>query len=165
MWLKEMMKASKPQKNASMLSVFYMNLDNTLFDTIQQLAEESPRRRMHFDLRTEADPPAGIGHEQWTDQSQRILNVMMPDTDVPIHKHSYTSETIVICRGKVRCECYDETGNKISEHILEASGNCPGVQIPMGVYHTTRCLVPGSVIFEAKDRPYDPELTEEFLKL
>ena len=55
-----------------------MNLDNTLFDTIQLLAEESPRRRMHYDLRTEADAPAGVGHENWKDMSQRILNVMMP---------------------------------------------------------------------------------------
>ena len=142
-----------------------MILDNKLFDTIQLLAEESPRRRMHYDLRTEADAPAGIGHENWKDMSQRILNVMMPDTDVPIHKHSHTSETIIICRGKVRCECYAEDGTKRSEHVLEAGGECPGLQIPMGVYHTTRCLEPGSVIFEAKDRPYDPVWTEEFWEI
>ena len=142
-----------------------MNLDNELFDSIQLLAESSPRRRMHYDLRTEADAPAGVGHDNWTDQSQRILNVMMPDTVVPIHKHSFTSESIIICRGKVRVECYAEDGKKISEHVLEAGGECPGVQIPMGVYHTTRCIEPGSVIFEAKDRPYDPESTEEFLNV
>ena len=140
-----------------------MQLDNKLFDEILFKAEQSPRRRMHYDLRTEADAPAGVGHENWTDQSQRILNVMMPDTEVPIHKHTETSETIIICRGKVRCECFDDNGVKISEHVLEAGGDCPGLQIPMGVYHTTRCLEPGSVIFEAKDRPYDPVLTEEFL--
>ena len=146
-----------------MLFIESMNLDNTLFDSVQKLAEASPRRRMHYDLRTEADPPAGIGHDNWKDDSQRILNVMLPDTDVPIHKHSYTSETIVICRGKVRVDCYDCDGQKISEHILEAGGECVGVQIPMGTYHTTRCIIPGSVIFEAKDRPYNPKLTEEFL--
>lgn len=99
-----------------------MNLDNKLFDSIQLLAEESPRRRMHYDLRTEADAPAGVGHDNWKDQSQRILNVMMPDTEVPIHKHSFTSESIIICRGKVRVECYAEDGSKISEHVLEAGG-------------------------------------------
>lgn len=134
-----------------------MKLDNDLFDSIQQLAEQSPRRRMHYDLRTQAF------EKGWSDTSQRILNVMMPDTEVPIHKHSHTSESIVICRGKVRVEYYDAKGNKISDHVLEAGGECPGVQVPMGVYHTTRCLIPGSVIFEAKDRPYDPKYTEEFL--
>ena len=70
-----------------------MNLDNPLFDGIQNLAEESPRRRMHYDLRTQAFA------EGWTDMSQRILNVMMPDTQVPIHRHSHTSESSIICSG------------------------------------------------------------------
>ena len=47
--------------------------------------------------------------------------------------------------------------------ILEAGGECPGVQVPKGMYHTCVCLVPGSVIFEAKDRPYDPLLTEDII--
>ena len=100
-----------------------MNLDNELFDSIQLLAESSPRRRMHYDLRTETDAPAGVGHDYWKDQSQRILNVMMPDTVVPIHKHSFTSESIIICRGKVRVECYAEDGADLSDPDIQASIN------------------------------------------
>ena len=140
-----------------------MNLDNTLFDTIQLLAEESPRRRMHYDLRTEADAPAGIGHENWKDMSQRMLNVLMTDTVVPIHRHTETSETVIVCRGKVREEFYDAYGNKTAEFVLEAGGDCPGVQVPKGQYHKLVCLEDGSVIFEAKDRAYDPVWTEDFL--
>lgn len=142
-----------------------MNLDNTLFDAIQLLAEESPRKRMHYDLRTEADAPAGIGHENWKDMSQRMLNVLMTDTVVPIHRHTETSETVIVCRGKVREEFYDENGNKTAEFLLEAGGDCPGVQVPMGQYHKLVCLEDGSVIFEAKDRAYDSVLTEDCLKL
>lgn len=142
-----------------------MNLDNTLFDTIQLLAEKSPRRRMHYDLRTEADAPAGIGHENWKDMSQRMINVLMTDTVVPIHRHTETSETVIVCRGKVREEFYDADGNKTAEFLLEAGGDCPGVQVPKGQYHKLVCLEDGSVIFEAKDRAYDPVLTEDFLKL
>lgn len=142
-----------------------MNLDNTLFNKIQLLAEESPRRRMHYDLRTEADAPAGIGHENWKDMSQRMLNVLMTDTVVPIHRHTETSETVIVCRGKVREEFYDADGNKTAEFLLEAGGDCPGVQVPKGQYHKLVCLEDGSVIFEAKDRAYDPVLTEDFLKL
>lgn len=36
------------------------------------------------------------------------------------------------------------------------------LQIAILAYHTTRCLEPCSVIFEAKDRPYDPVGTDEF---
>jgi cupin fold WbuC family metalloprotein len=140
-----------------------MNLDNKLFDTIQLLAEESPRRRMHYDLRTESYAPAGVGHENWKDMSQRMLNVLMTDTVVPIHRHTETSETVIVCRGKVREEFYDAEGNKTAEFVMEAGGDCPGVQVPMGQYHTLVCLEDGSVIFEAKDRAYDPVGTEEFL--
>lgn len=120
---------------------------------------------MHYDLRTEADAPAGIGHENWKDMSQRMLNVLMTDTVVPIHRHTETSETVIVCRGKVREEFYDADGNKTAEFVMEAGGDCPGIQVPMGQYHTLVCLEDGSVIFEAKDRPYDPVGTEEFLKI
>ena len=52
--------------------------------------------------------------------------------------------------------------------VLERQGlrygdPCLGIQVPREVSHTCRCLAPGSVIFEAKDRPYDPERTEDLL--
>lgn len=130
-----------------------MKLDNSLFDEILKLAVESSRKRMHYDLRTSGD-----------DTSQRMLNVLMPETVIPIHRHNDTSETVVICRGAVREEFYDANGNKTEEFVLEAGGDCPAVQIPLGVYHTCVCLIPGSVIFEAKDGTYDPKRTEDILK-
>lgn len=57
---------------------------------------------MHMDLRTQA-----TSDEPWTDMSQRILNVLMPDTVIPIHRHNETSETVIVCRGEVREEFYD----------------------------------------------------------
>ena len=148
-----------------------MKLDNKLFDEILLWAQESPRRRMNFDLRTQAQIPgqAGndvreVGHVEWKDQSQRMLNVLMTDTVIPIHRHNDTSETVIVCRGKVREEFYDAEGNRTAEFVLEAGGECPGIQVPMGQYHTLVCLEDGSVIFEAKDRAYDPAGTEDFLR-
>ena len=66
-----------------------------------------------------------------------------------------------MCCGAVREEFYDDKRQKIAEFVLEAGGDCPGVQVPKGMYHTCVSLEPGSVIFEAKDRPYDPVGTEE----
>ena len=65
--------------------------------------------------------------------------------------------------GAVREVFYDARGNKIDEFVLEAGGSCSGIQVPQGMYHTCICFVPGSVVFEAKDRAYDPETTEDFL--
>lgn len=137
-----------------------MKLDNLLFDIILKEAIDSPRKRMHYDLRTQAGDNVP---KDWLDTSQRILNVLTPDTIIPIHRHNDTSETVIVCRGVVREEFYDSDGIKIDEFILEAGGDCPGLQIPKGVYHTCVCIQPGSVIFEAKDRPYNPDFTEDVL--
>ena len=129
-----------------------MKLDNNLFDTVLAEAVESPRRRMHYDLRTSEE-----------DTSQRMINVLMSDTVIPIHCHNDTSETVVVCRGKVREEFYDAEGNKTAEFVLEAGGECPALQVPKGQYHTLICLEDGSVIFEAKDGAYNPRTKEDYL--
>lgn len=129
-----------------------MILDGELFDEILGRAVESPRHRMHYDLRTSQ-----------SDSSQRMLNVLMEDTVIPIHRHNQTSETVVILRGAVREEFYDENGTKTAEFTLEAGSDCVGVQVPRGQYHTVVCLKNGSVIFEAKDGAYDPQSTEDIL--
>ena len=129
-----------------------MLLDNKFFDGIQEQAENSPRRRMNYDLRTSAE-----------DSSQRMINVLMSDTVVPIHRHTETSETVVVCRGAIREEFYDDQGHKTDEFILLAGGECPAIQVPKGVFHTTVCLEDGSVIFEAKDGAYKPISPEDVL--
>ena len=90
-----------------------MELNNELFDKILLDAISSPRKRMHYDLRTVAGK----------DTSQRMLNVLMPETVIPIHRHQETSETVIVCRGAVREVFYDARGNKIDEFVLEA-GEC-----------------------------------------
>ncbi len=72
-----------------------MLLDTELFDKILRDAEASPRGRMHFDLRT------SIEGQGWQDSSQRMLNVLTPGTEIPIHRHPETSETVIVLRGAV----------------------------------------------------------------
>lgn len=98
-----------------------MLLDNKFFDGIQEQAENSPRRRMNYDLRTSAE-----------DSSQRMINVLMSDTVVPIHRHTETSETVVICRSTIKKELYDAQRHKTAEFILRAGGDCPAIQVPKG---------------------------------
>ena len=142
-----------------------MLLDFELFDTVLAEAEKSPRGRMHYDLRTQAfESSEGIPMgTPWRDQSQRMLNVLTPETVIPIHRHPDSSETVICLRGAVEEVFFDSTGQVTERHELRYGGPCPGIQVPRGVYHTCRCLEPGSVIFETKDRPYDPLLTEDLL--
>ncbi|MBP5505203.1 MAG: WbuC family cupin fold metalloprotein [Bacteroidales bacterium] len=143
-----------------------MLLDFELFDSILPAAESSARGRMNYDLRTqafEAGKPDHSGHK-WSDTSQRMLNVLTPGTVIPIHRHNETSETVIVLRGAVEEVFFDASGAVLERHVLRYGGPCPGIQVPRGVYHTCRCLEPGSVIFEAKDQAYDPLGTEDVLE-
>ena len=137
-----------------------MLIDKELMDKVVEQAEASPRHRMHYDLRTQAFEPSG----RWADTSQRMLNVLMPDTVIPIHRHNETSETVICIRGAVEEVFFDAEGAVLESHVLRYGSECCSIQVPRGVYHTCRCLEPGSVIFEAKDRAYDPARTEDMLE-
>lgn len=47
---------------------------------------------------------------------------------------------------------------------ITADSGCRAVQVPRNVYHTFIPHEDGTAIFEAKDRAYDPDGTEEFLE-
>ena len=141
-------------------------LDKELFNKIEKEAKASPRRRMNHDLRTQAEElVSGFKFQDsgWRDTSQRMLNVMMKDTVIPIHRHSETSETVIILRGSGDEVTYDSEGKELERVTLLYGSDCAAVQVPRNVYHTFIPHEDGTVIFEAKDRAYDPEKTEEFL--
>ena len=135
-------------------------LDIELFDTVEKEAKISLRRRMNYDLRTQAMNEDST----WRDTSQRMLNVMMKDTVIPIHRHTDTSETAIVLRGSGDEVSYDSAGNELARVTLKAGSACAAVQVPRNVYHTFIPHEDGTTIFEAKDRPYDPVKTEEFLE-
>ena len=131
-------------------------LDYTLFDEIEGKAKDSPRRRANYDLRTQAmdEDPA------WCDTSQRMLNVLMKDSVVPVHRHTNSSETVVVLRGSGDEVFYDDLGKEVERITLRHGSDCAAAQVPRNVYHTFIPLEDGTVIFEAKDRAYDPETME-----
>ena len=106
-------------------------------------AKESPRLRMNYDLRTSS-----------ADTSQRMLNALLPGTEVPIHRHESTSETVVCICGRLEEIIYEEmpdgSFNEVSRHLLCPSEGKYGIQLPVGAWHTI-CVLEPSVIFEAKD--------------
>ena len=76
-----------------------MIINSQTLDSLTAQAEALPRLRMHLDLRNSED-----------DQSQRILNAIEPGSPERIHRHRYTSETVVCLRGRVVEEFYDDAG-------------------------------------------------------
>ena len=137
-----------------------MEITQELLDKLMEQAKESPRLRMHYDLRTQAfDEDPG-----WKDTSQRILNVVMKDSVIPVHRHTETSETVIVLRGSWDEVMYDNSGNETERVTLAVDSGCMAVQVPRNVYHTFIPHEDGTVIFEAKDRASDPVRTEEFLE-
>ena len=117
-------------------------------------AKVSPRLRMNMDLRN--------GPE---DGSQRMLNAIEPGSPLPIHRHKYTSETIVCVRGRVVEEFYDETGVLVDSIELSPGGPNVAINVPAGQWHTVRALESGSVLSEMKDGKYEPLGPEDILSL
>lgn len=126
-----------------------MIINNELLDKVMAEAKESPRLRMNMDLRNSCE-----------DKSQRMLNVLLPGTVVPIHHHRETSETTMIIRGKLFMVFYDNMGAQIERYLLDPTIGNYGVQIPRGQWHTVEVIEP-SAILEVKDGPYMPLVSED----
>lgn len=131
-----------------------MKIDKVLLDSLSQKAKDSERLRMNMDLRTSQD-----------DKSQRMLNALEPDTVLPIHRHRFSTETVVMVRGSLKEIFYNENGEITDIITMQAGGECPALQIPAGQWHTVEVLETGTVIFEAKDGAYAPLCEEDILKL
>lgn len=131
-----------------------MIVDEKLLDDLTIKAKENPRLRQNFDLRTSGK-----------DQSQRMLNALEPGTDVPIHRHTKTTETVAVLRGKVRQSFYDDKGNVTENIVISANSGCPFYVVEVGQWHKTECLESGTIIFESKDGAFEPTKDEDILKL
>lgn len=128
-----------------------MILDNGLLDEITRKAEESPRLRMNFNL-----------HDSLDAKAQRLINVLLPGTPLPVHRHHHSAETYIILRGRMFVVFYDSLGAQTDRFLLDPTIGNYGVQIPIGQWHTVEVVEP-SAIFEVKDGPYTPLAPEDIL--
>ena len=124
----------------------YINTD--FIQSLWNEAENSPRLRMNFDMRKSA-----------ADTSQRMLNALLPGTEVPIHRHESTEESVFCLCGKLEeiiyeeCETSDGGFKEIARYTLCPNEGKYGIQVPAGMWHSINVIEP-SAIFEAKDGAY-----------
>ena len=121
-----------------------MRIDKTHLDNLCDEARKSPRLRMNYDLRTTPE-----------DNSQRMLNALQMGTEMPVHRHSKTSATVVVLRGSIRQNFYDDACHLEESVVLKAGSDCVAAQIEKGRWHNLECLEPDTVIFEAKDGKWE----------
>ena len=113
-------------------------------------AVENPRLRQNYDLRTSS-----------ADNSQRMLNALLPGTVVPIHRHPQSTENVFLLCGKIVEVICDENGNEKERIHLDPTVGNYGCVVPQGAWHTVEVLEP-SVIYEAKDGKYGEDGSETF---
>ncbi len=128
-----------------------MIINDQLLDKVTSEAEASPRLRMNFNL-----------HDSLDAKAQRLINVLLPGTPLPIHRHRHTAETYIILRGKMFVVFYNELGAQTARYLLDPTRGNYGVQIPAGQWHGIEVIEP-SAIFEVKDGPYTPLEPEDTL--
>lgn len=132
-----------------------MIIDQKLLDSLTEQAKASPRLRMNLDLRNSPE-----------DDSQRMLNAIEPGSPMPVHRHRHTSETIVVLRGSLIEDLYDESGRKCVESVeLSPVGPVFALTVPAGKWHTVRVLESGTVILETKDGRYEPLSPEDIMEV
>ena len=149
-----------------------MTINKEFLDSLFEKAKESERLRMNYDLRTSEH-----------DGSQRMLNALLPGTEVAIHRHTRSSENIICLCGRmdvillkeekehVQLDNAPEMGidaqDVMCRKVLvekERIHLCPenatlGCVVPMGTWHTVQVYEP-SVIYEAKDGKYGEDGSE-----
>ena len=131
-----------------------MIIDKTLLDDLTAEAKASPRLRMNRDLR---NCPS--------DQSQRMLNAIEPGSELPVHRHRFSSETVVVLRGHLRETFYDPGKRVTAVYDLIAGSDVVALDIPLGQWHTAEAMESGTVILEMKDGPYRPTRPEDIMTI
>lgn len=130
-----------------------IHIDKVLLDDLFAKAEASERKRMNFDLRTSGG-----------DGSQRMLNALLPGTDVPIHRHPMSNENVLLLCGIMDEVLFDDNGKETERiHLNPSVGNF-GCVVPAGAWHSVEVFEP-SVIYEAKDGKYGEDGSENFVIL
>ena len=89
-----------------------MEFDKEFLEKLLEQAIENPRLRQNFDLRTSS-----------ADTSQRMLNALQPQTEVAIHRHEKTAETVICLVGRLEEIIYEE----VDEYVYEATSCCDDV--------------------------------------
>ena len=130
-----------------------MVIDRELIERLFEQAKGNPRKRVNYDMRTSPE-----------DGSQRMLNAMLPGTEVAVHRHPNSNENVILITGKMYEILYEVADGQLVEterlYLCPAEGKY-GCQVPKGVWHMVEVIEP-SVIYEAKDGKYGEDGSETY---
>ncbi len=130
-----------------------MLLKEEVIEFVSTQAKESSRLRMNYNL-----------HESFEDSVQRMFNAIEPGSVIPIARHPYSNETLILLRGKLRVLIYSDNKEIVEDVILDKEIGNIGYHIPKMSWHCVESLESGTVLFETREGPYIPVDEKDILK-
>ncbi|MBE9531240.1 MAG: WbuC family cupin fold metalloprotein [Proteobacteria bacterium] len=127
-------------------------IDNSILNETSKKAKLSERLRMNHNF-----------HEL-SDNLQRMLNAIEPESYIQPHRHLDPPkvELFLILRGRAAVILFDQDGSVLDSKVLTPTGDCHGVEITPGQFHSIISLESDTVVFEAKDGPYIATTDKDF---
>lgn len=125
-----------------------------IIDGVFEKASKSKRLRMNYNIHEALDEPV-----------HKLLNALQLGTKLPIHRHLHPpkKETIVLLKGSVLIEKFDDEKKVLESYELsEASGNVI-CEIYPDEWHTYKPLENNALVLGIKEGPYLPYCEEDLL--
>jgi cupin fold WbuC family metalloprotein len=135
------------------------NFSSDFLNMLTQSAKQSIRQRQHKNI-----------HQHYNDPCQRLFNAIGIDSYIRPHRHSKDpkDECLIAVRGRMALLLFDGVG-QVTQVIRFGAQTTDveipisvGVNLPAGVWHTVIAEVPGSILFEVKSGPFNPEQAKEY---
>lgn len=125
----------------------------SFLEDLTRCAEQSPRRRQHYNI-----------HPDYADPVQRLFNAICVNSYIRPHRHRLDPkrECLMAVRGRLALVTFDDEG-AIVDHVPFGTNasDAAGVEVEPTQWHTVVALEPGSILFEVKQGPFDPDAAKE----
>jgi len=128
-------------------------IDDKLLDKLQDMAHESARLRVNYDLRNSEE-----------DKSQRMLNVFWPGSKTEPHRHRNSNESIIVIRGELDLVLFNDEGVEIERLHMGGDSGIYGANITKGAWHTVEPKEV-SFVFTGKEGSWTTNAKEDILTL
>ena len=134
------------------------NFSSEFLDALTQESIQSNRQRQHKNI-----------HQNYNEPCQRLFNAIGINSYIRPHRHSIDSkeECLIAVRGRMALVVFNDIGQvrqiiRFGAQTAEAQLKISvGVNVPVGVWHTVIAEKAGSILFEVKSGPFNPEQAKE----
>ncbi len=126
-------------------------VDKTVIDELIIKAQDSPRRRTHFNV-----------HEELSDPVQRLCIAFEPGTYIRPHIHEDKWEIFVLLQGASAALMFDENGTVTERVELNTNEGARIIEFPPKCYHTIIIKEPETIMMEIKPGPYTKPPEDDF---